>query len=102
MGSVRRIGLVSLRTLDFKRAYGGSGHPIWNVYLAEHVVIGPANHAYSWVAFDKEHCTASVLRVSSPMPQRGSRKGGRLGVWFSEPPKKELCGPPKGSQSTER
>ncbi|MFM7518494.1 MAG: hypothetical protein ACKO3V_16280, partial [Pirellula sp.] len=83
---------VSLRSLAFKRAYGGFGHPIWDVYLAEHVVIGPANHAYSWVAFDKEHCTASVVRVTSPMPQRGSRKGGRLGVWFSEPPNKELFG----------
>ncbi|MBM5816732.1 MAG: hypothetical protein FJ083_09140 [Cyanobacteria bacterium K_Offshore_surface_m2_239] len=46
--SVRRIGLVSLRSLAFKRAYGGFGHPIWDVYFAEHVVIGPANHAYSW------------------------------------------------------
>jgi len=82
--------LVSLRTLAFKRAYGGSDHPIWDLYLAEHVVNGPANHAYSWVAFDKKHCTATVLRVSSPLPQRGSRKGGRLGVWFSEPPNNEF------------
>jgi len=31
-----------------------------------------------------------VLRVSSPMLQRGSRKCGTLGAWFSEPPNKEL------------
>jgi hypothetical protein len=31
-----------------------------------------------------------ALRVFSPMPQRGSRKCGTLGAWFSERPKKEL------------
>ena len=38
----------------------------------------------------KEHCTAMVLRESSLMPQRGFRKCGTLGGWFSEPPNKEL------------
>jgi hypothetical protein len=33
-----------------------------------------------------------VLRVSSPMPQDGSRKGGTCEAWFSEPAKKELAG----------
>ena len=33
-----------------------------------------------------------VLRISSPMPQRGSRKCGILGGWFSEPLNKELGG----------
>jgi hypothetical protein len=51
------------------------------VYRYEHVVIGPANHAYTSVAFAKEHCGAMVLLLSSPMPQRGSRKGeGSWGV----------------------
>jgi hypothetical protein len=31
-----------------------------------------------------------VLRLFSPMPQCGSRKGGTLGAWFSDPPNKEL------------
>ena len=61
------------------------------MYRAEHVVIRPANLAYVWVALAKEHCRAMVLRVSSPMPQRGSRKCGTLGEWFSEPPNKELA-----------
>jgi hypothetical protein len=47
-----------------------------SMYPGEQVVIGPVNHAYSWVAFDKEPCTAMILRVSSPMQQRGSREGG--------------------------
>lgn len=87
---VRRIGIIRLSTLAFNRAYGCFGHPIWVVYLTEQVVIGTANHAYVWVAFAKEHCTAMVLRISSPMLQRGSRKCGTLGAWFSEPPNKEL------------
>jgi hypothetical protein len=31
-----------------------------------------------------------VLRISSPMPQPGSRKCGTVGARFSEPPNKEL------------
>ena len=61
------------------------------VYPGEQLVIGSVNYAYSWVAFDKEPCTAMILRVSSPMQQRGSRKGGILGAWFSEPPDKKLA-----------
>jgi hypothetical protein len=87
---MRRIGLVKLCTLAFNRAYGWSVHPILLMYRAEHVVIGPANYTFAWVAFAKEQCTAMVLRVSSPMPQRGSRKCGILGGWFSEPLNKEL------------
>ena len=88
--SVNTIGLVRLRTLAFNRAYGSTDHSILVMYPAEHLVIGPANHAYFWVAFAKEHCTEMVLLISSPMPQRGSRKCGTLGTWFSEPPNKEL------------
>jgi len=88
--SVSSIGLVRQRTLAFNRAYGWTDHPILVVYPAEHLVIGPANHAYFWVAFAKEHCTEMVLLISSPMPQRGSRKCGTLGAGFSEPPIKEL------------
>ena len=60
------------------------------MYRAEHVVAGPANHAHARIVFDKEHSTAIVLSVSSPMPQRGSRKGETFGAGFSEPPNKEL------------
>jgi hypothetical protein len=73
------------------RANGCSGQPISGVYRYEHVVIGPANYAYAWVALVKEHCTAMALRVFIPMPQGGSRKGGTFGAWFSELAKKELC-----------
>jgi hypothetical protein len=31
-----------------------------------------------------------ILWLSSPMPQRGSRKVGSLAAWFSEPLDKEL------------
>jgi hypothetical protein len=62
------------------------------------MVVGPANHDYVWVAFAKEHCTAMVLLISSPMPQRGSRKCGTLGAWFSELPNKEL-GPMGGDMA---
>ena len=92
MTSVRRIGLVRLCTFSFNRAYRWSSHPILVVYPAEHVVIGPANHTFVWVAFANKHCTAMVLRISSSMAQRGSRKCGTLGAWFSEPPNKELAG----------
>jgi len=61
------------------RANGCSGHPILGVYRLEHVVIGPAKRSYAWVAFAKEHCTAMGFRVSRPMLQRGSRKGGLAG-----------------------
>jgi hypothetical protein len=44
------------------------------MYLIELLVIGSVNHAYAWVFFAKEHCTAMVLRVFSPMPQRISRE----------------------------
>ncbi len=52
---VRRIGFVKLRTLDFNRGDGRSFHPIWVMYLIEHVVVGLANHAYDRLAFGKEH-----------------------------------------------
>ena len=67
---------MRLRAFAFNRANGWSGHLIWVVYRAEHVVVGPAGHTFVWVAFAKERCTALVLRLSSPMPQRGSRKMG--------------------------
>ena len=60
------------------------------MYRYEHVVIGPANYAYAWVALVKEHCTAMALRDFIPMPQGGSRKGETFGAWFSELAKKEL------------
>jgi hypothetical protein len=62
------------------------------VYRNEHVVIGPANYSYAWVALVKEHCTAMALQDFIPMPQGGSRKGGTFGAWFSELAKKELAG----------
>ena len=43
------------------------------LYRSDNVVVGLASQAYTWVAFAKERCTAMVLRVSSQMPQRGSR-----------------------------
>lgn len=52
------------------------GQPSWFVCDREEVVIGPANHGYNWVTCTKERCTAMVLRKSSPMLKRGSRKGG--------------------------
>jgi hypothetical protein len=61
------------------------------VYRDEHVVIGPANHGYAWVALVKEYFTAMILWDSIPMPQRSSRKGGTCGAWCSEPAKKELA-----------
>jgi hypothetical protein len=79
-----------ITTAAFKLAYGWSGDPILVVYRTEHVVIGPASHFFAWVVFAKEHCTATILQVSSPMPQRCSRKCGTLGAWFSKPPNKEL------------
>jgi hypothetical protein len=82
--------LVRLRAFALYRANGCSGQPISGVYRYEHVVIGPANYSYAWVALVKEHCTAMALRESIPMPQRGSRNGGACGVWFSEPAKKEF------------
>ncbi len=78
--------LVRLRAFALYRANGCSGQPISGVYRYEHVVIGPANYAYAWEALVKEHCTAMALRVFNPMPQGGSRKGGVLSAWFSEPP----------------
>ena len=85
--------LVRLRAFALYRANGCSGQPISGVYRYEHVVIGPANYAYAWVALVKEHCTAMALRVFIPMPQGGSRKGGTFGAWFSELAKKELAFP---------
>jgi hypothetical protein len=87
------VRLVRLRAFALYRANGCSGQPISGVYRYEHVVIGPANYAYAWVALVKEHCTAMALRVFIPMPQGGSRKGGTFGAWFSELAKKELAFP---------
>ena len=88
-----------ITTATFNRAYGWSGDPNCVLYRSDNVVIGPANQAYTWVAFAKEHSTAMVLRVSSQMPQRGSRKCGTLGGWFSEPPNKELGSSPSSEAS---
>jgi hypothetical protein len=73
------VRLVRLRAFALYRANGCSGQPITGVYRDEHVVIGPANYAYAWVALVKEHCTAMALRVFIPMPQGGSRKGALAG-----------------------
>jgi hypothetical protein len=80
-----------ITTAAFNRAYGWSGDPICVLYRSENVVIGPANKAYTWVAFVKERSTAMVLRVSSPTPQRSCRKCGTFGAWFLEPPSNELA-----------
>jgi hypothetical protein len=71
--------LVRLRAIALYRANGYSSQLISGVYLLEHVVVGPANHAYARVALVKEHHIAMVLRESIPMPQRSSRKGGLAG-----------------------
>jgi hypothetical protein len=73
------VRLVRLRAFALYRANGCSGQPISGVYRYEHVVIGPANYSYAWVAFAKENCTAMGFRVFIPMPQGGSRKGGLAG-----------------------
>ena len=69
-----------ITTAAFKLAYGWSGDPIWVVYRAEYLVIGPAIHVFAWVVFAKEHCNTIVLRVSSAVPQRGFQKCWTLGV----------------------
>ena len=53
-----------------------AGRPSSFVCDREEVVIGLANHGYDWVTCTKERCTSMVLRKSSPMIKRGSRKGG--------------------------
>jgi hypothetical protein len=82
-----------ITTAALNRAYGWSGDPIWVVYRAEHLVIGPASHVFAWVVFAKDCFTAMGLQVFSAIPQRGFRKCGTLGAWFSEPPNKELASP---------
>ncbi len=53
------------------------------MYRAEHVLIGPANHAYIRIAFGKEHTTAMVLRIKPDaaawFTERGDIRGGVLG-----------------------
>jgi hypothetical protein len=66
------------------------GRPACLVCDREEVVIGPANHCYTWVTFTKEFCTTMVLRVCSPVLKYGLRKEGILGARFSEPPNIEL------------
>jgi hypothetical protein len=68
------------------------------VYRAKQLVIEPANHAKALTAFVKEHCTAMVLRATSPMPQGGLRKRGTFGAWLSESANKEFEGSEKPSQ----
>jgi hypothetical protein len=36
-----------ITTAALNRAFGWSGDPIWVVYRAEQVVIGPANHVFA-------------------------------------------------------
>ena len=69
------------------------------LYRSDNVVVGLASQAYTWVAFAKEHSTAMVLRLSSQMPQRDSRKCCTLGAWFSEPPNSELGSSPSSEAS---
>jgi len=69
-----------ITTATFNRAYGWSGDPNCVLYRSDDVVFGPESQAYAWVAFAKKHCTAMFLRLLSPMPQRGSRKGGTRSV----------------------
>ena len=88
------IGQISQTTclpaFALYRSNGCSSQPISGVYRDEHVVIGPVNHGYGWMALVKEHCTAMVSRECIPMPQHGSRNGGACRAWFSEPAKKKL------------
>jgi hypothetical protein len=48
----------------------------------EEVVIGPANHCYTWMTNTKDCPTKMVLRVSSPVLKCGLRKGGGCTRWF--------------------
>jgi hypothetical protein len=45
---------------------------------------------YAWVFRPKEHCTAMVLRASTPMQLGGSRTCDSFGGWQLEPPNKEF------------
>ena len=76
----RLIRLVRLRAFALYRSNGCSSQSISGVYRDEHVVIGPANHGYAWMAIVKEHRTAMVLRESIPMPQRFTEWEGLRGV----------------------
>jgi hypothetical protein len=69
------------------------GRPACLVCDCEEVVIGRANHCYTWATNIKECPTTMVLRVSSPVLKCGLRKGGTLGTRFSEPPNTEFYGP---------
>ena len=44
-----------ITTAALNRAYGWSGDPIWVLYRAEQVVIGPANHGYACVDFAEDY-----------------------------------------------
>ncbi len=66
------------------------GRPACLVCDREEVVIGAAKHCYNWLTSTKERYTPMVLRVPSPVPKCGFRKGGTSGTWFSEPPNTEL------------
>jgi len=50
------------------------------------VVIGPANHPYTWLNVVKEPCTAMVFENPARCCSVVCGKGGVLSVWFSEPP----------------
>ena len=58
----------------------------------EHVVIGPANHPYTWLNVVKEACTAMVFEYPARCCSVVCRKGWVLLAWFSEPPNKVLEG----------
>ena len=80
LSSKQQINQISQTAcLCLCRSNGCFGQPISGVYRHEHVVIGPADQSYRWVALVKEHCTAKVLRESILIPQCGSRNGGLAG-----------------------
>ena len=49
------------------------------MYRDEHVVIGPANHGYAWIAIVKEHRTAMVFAGIHPYAAAVHGMGGLAG-----------------------
>jgi hypothetical protein len=50
------------------------------------MVIGPANHPYTWLNVVKEPCIAMVFENPARYCSVVYGKGGVLSAWFSEPP----------------
>jgi len=83
----------SITSVAFEPYLHEDGRPACLVCDREEVVIGRANHCYTWATNIKECPTTMVLRVSSPVLKCGLRKGGTLGTRFSEPSNTEFYGP---------